>query len=80
MRYNTSNTSLTRERTETLCKFLKQQAAPEVDIEYFDGNPLNYHFVMALFFEVVETKIDDFMGRVINYTVGEPKELMKHCI
>ena len=75
-------TSSTREPTDILCKLL-QQAAPEVDIEYFDGNPLNYHYFMALFSEVVEAKIDAPRGRLtrlIKYTVGEPKELMKHCI
>ena len=49
----------------------------------FDGNPLNYHYFMALFSEVVETKIEDPRGRLtrlLKYTVGEAKELIKHCI
>ena len=33
--------------SETLCKLLKLQAAPEVDMEPFDGNVLNYHHFMA---------------------------------
>ena len=41
-----------------LCKLLQQQEAPELDI-YFDGNRLDYHLFMALFCEVVETKIED---------------------
>ena len=44
---------------------------------------MNYHYFVALFSEVVETKIDDPRGRLtrlIKYTVGEPKELTKHCI
>ena len=76
-------TSSTREPSDILYKLLQQQAAPEVDIEYFDGNPLNYHYFMALFSEVVETKIDDPRGRLTRltkYTMGEPKELIKHCI
>ena len=76
-------TSSTREPTDILCKLLQQQAAPEVDIEYFDDNPWNYHYFMALFSEVVETKIDDPRGRLtrlIKYAVGEPKELIKRCI
>ena len=44
-------TSSTREPSDILYKLLQQQAAPEVDIEYFDGNPLNYHYFMALFSE-----------------------------
>ena len=38
---------------------------------------------MALFCEVVETKIEDPRGRLtrlLKYTVGEAKELIKHCI
>ena len=48
-----------------LCKLLQQRAAPEVDIDCFEGNPLNYHYFMAFFFEVVETKIEDPIGRLI---------------
>ena len=76
-------TSSTRKPSDILCKLLQQQAAPELDIKYFDGKPLNYHYFMALFSEVVETKIDDPRGgltRMIKYTMGEPKELIKHCI
>ena len=28
-------------RSIELCKLLQQQAAPDVDIDHFDGNPLN---------------------------------------
>ena len=28
--------------TEMICKLLQQKAAPHVDIEKFDGNPINY--------------------------------------
>ena len=54
-----------------------------MDIDCFDGNPLNCRCFMALFCEVVETKIEDPWGRLtrlIKYTVGEPKELIKNCI
>ena len=64
-----------------LCKLLT--AAPKVDMEPFDGNTLNYHYFVALFKEVVESKIDDLRGRLprlIKYTTGDAKELIKHCI
>ena len=39
---NLSDTiSLTREPLDILYKLLQQRAAPEVDIEYSDSNPLN---------------------------------------
>ena len=69
--------------SETLCKLLKLQAAPEVDMEPFDGNVLNYHHLMALFKEIVESKVEDSTGRLIRllkYTSGEAKELINHCI
>ena len=42
-----------------LCQLLRQQAAPEVHIDVFDGYPLNFKYFMALFKEVVENKIED---------------------
>ena len=69
--------------SDVLCKLLQLQAAPEVDMEQFDGNPLNYHYFMALFAEVVETKIEEPRGRLtrlIKFTTGEARELIKHCI
>ena len=72
-------TSSTREPSDILYKLLQQQAAPEVDTEYFDGNPLNF----SLFSEVEETKINNPRGRLtrlIKYTIGESKELIKDCI
>ena len=68
---------------EILSKLMKQQSAPEVDIDCFDGNPLNYWYFMAIFIEVVENRIDDPRGqliRLITYTKGEAKELVMNCI
>ena len=69
--------------SDALCKLLQLQAVPEVDLEQFDGSPLNHHYFMALFLEVVETKIDDPRGRLtglIKFTTEEARELIKHCI
>ena len=66
-----------------LCQLLKQQSAPEIDIDCFDGNPLNYRYFMAIFAEVVENRINDPRGcltRLIKYTKGEAKELVMNCI
>ena len=75
--------SIKETSSDALCKLLQQQAAPEVDTEQFDGNPLNYYYFMALFVEVVETKIEEPRGRLarlIKFTTGEARELIKHCI
>ena len=69
--------------SDALCKLLQLQAAPEEDMEQFAGIPLNYHYFMALFAEVVETKIEEPRGRLtrlIKFTTGEARELIKHCI
>ena len=60
--------------SEMLYKLLKLHAVPEVDMESFNQNTLNYHYFMALFKEVVESKIDDPRGRLarlIKYTTGD---------
>ena len=69
--------------SDMLSKLLRLQPAPDVDIEIFDGNVLNYHYFMALFREVVESKVDDSRGKLIKlikYTSGDARELIKHCI
>ena len=43
--------------TEMICKLLQQQAAPHVDIEKFDDNPINYQYFTSIFKEVVEARI-----------------------
>ena len=68
---------------DILCQLLKQQSAPDVDIEVFDGNLLNFKYFTSIFKEVVESKIEDPRGRLtrlIRYTSGEAKELVKNCI
>ena len=56
---------------------------PDVDIETFDGDVLNYHYFIALFREVVESEVDsprEKLTRLIKYTSGDARELIKHCI
>ena len=37
---------------EMMCRMLKQQSAPEIEIDIFDGNPMEFHYFMAVFKEV----------------------------
>ena len=54
---NNENRSATNSRvsaddtTNVLCQLLKQQAAPDVEINTFDGKPLSYFYFMTLFKE-----------------------------
>ena len=71
------------EMAQMINKLLWKQAAPEVDIDVFTGDPTKYHYFLAVFKEVVEKKIGDARGRLtrlIKYIDGEPKEMIKHCI
>ena len=66
-----------------VCELLRQQSAPELDIDIFDGNPMEFHYFMVVFKEVVEKKVTDSRGRLtclINFTKGEAKETAKNCI
>ena len=47
-----------------LCRLIKEQSAPDVGIEEFDGNPLNFSYFRSMFRETVEKKIDDPQGRL----------------
>ena len=43
--------------TGMMCERLQQQAAPDLEIDIFDGNPMDFHYFMAIFKEVVENKV-----------------------
>ena len=68
---------------EILSKLIREQSTPQVDMEPFEGNPLDFTNFMSMFQESVEEKIDDPRGRLtrlIKYTRREPRELVKHFI
>ena len=69
--------------TEIFCKLVKQQSVPDVDLNVFDGNPLEYHYFMTLFHKIVERRLDDHkrkLAHLIKYTTGDAKEIIKHCV
>ena len=62
---------------------IEQQAAPDVEMETFDDNPLEYHHFIELFIEVVEKWIQDPKGRLLKllkYTRRETRHMIKHCL
>ena len=66
-----------------MCELLRQQAAPELEINIFDGNLMDFNYFMAVFKEVVENKVTDPRGwltHLIKFTKGEAKEIAKNCI
>ena len=79
----THNREASQSITELMCKLLHQQNAPELDIDTFDGDPMGFHYFMAIFHEVVERKVDDAWGRLtrlIKFTKREAREMVKACI
>jgi len=62
-----------------LDKLVKQQTAPDIDLETFDGDPMKIDYCIAVFKKVVEPNIDFPKGRLLRllkYTKGEAKKTM----
>ena len=57
---------LTSEMPQMMSKLLRQQAAPEVDIDAFIGDPTEYHYFLA-----VLEKIDDARSRLTRLIICE---------
>ena len=85
---NTSRTIRSRDDeerkgvSEMIWKLLQYQGAPEVEIEKFNGNPLEYQYFVSMFNQVVEKKVSDQTGkltRLLKFTGAEAKELIKRC-
>ena len=55
---------------------------PKVELDKFDGNPLDYQSFIAIFDEIVDSKIDDDnvkLTRLLQYTSGSAKDAIKNC-
>ena len=66
-----------------MCNLLLHQTSPDVELDKFKGDPLEYHYFMSVFTEAVEKKFSNPHGRLVNLlklTEGEAKETIKHCI
>ena len=50
--------------SNTISNLLKLQSAPEISIDTFGGDPLEFKYFMATFEEVIESKIDEARGRL----------------
>ena len=83
----TSNKKLPRAQVysvnEMMCQLLNQQPAPEIEIDIFDGNSMEFHCFMPVFKEVVEKRVDDKREKLtclIKYAKGDDKDMAKNCI
>ena len=62
--------------TEILCKLVTQQSVADVDLDLFDGSPLEYHYFMKLFHEIAEKRIYDHRGK-LNCLINTLMEMQK---
>ncbi len=79
---NTEVTNLMR-LNELMVQTLKLQAAPKVEIDIFRGEPLEYTYFIENFKDVVENLVDNprqRLVRLLKYTEGDAKDLIKHCV
>ena len=66
-----------------LSEIVKLQAAPEVKIDSFSGDPLEFTYFIQNFKDIIESTVDSQSGglnRLIKYTKGEAKELIKQAL
>ena len=69
--------------TSMICHLLKLQSTPDLNLDVFDENSLEYHNFMTLSHELVEKRIDNPKGRLtrlIRYTKGYHKDMIQHCL
>ena len=66
-----------------MCQLLKQQSAPDIDIDIFSSNLVDFNYFMAVFSEIVENKVDgrkEKVTQLIKYTTSDAKETLENCI
>ena len=66
-----------------MMKLMKSQSAPDIKIDDFGGDALEYSYFVSNFKDMVENNVDDQKGRLnrlIQCTKGEAKELIRHCV
>ena len=66
-----------------MSNIFKELRAPNVQLDPFSGNSIDFPFFMANFTQAIEEKVRDDKGRLqrpIQFTDGPAKELAKSCI
>ena len=69
--------------SNAMVQMMKRQAAPEVEIDSFSGDALEYSYFISTFKDMVETVLDDpraRLNRLLKFTTGDAKDLIKHCV
>ena len=64
-------------------ELLREQAAPELETDISDGNPMDIHYFIGVFKEVVENKVTDsrwWLTYLIKFMKAEAKEIANNSI
>ena len=66
---------------EQQCKLVASLNMPKVELQTFDGNPLQYWSFMRLFQTTVSSDLDDTskLTRLLQYTTGKAKRAIQGC-
>jgi len=70
-------------QVDQLTELVTRLQAPDIELDTFNGDPLEFLFFITTFAEAVETKIKDQRGRLtrlLKYLTGEPKDLVSSCV
>ena len=81
--HNVTKTNDLVEFGQLMIEMMQQNSAPDVKLDEFNGNILEYEYFKANFKEEVEKKIKDQRGRLtrlLQCTGGEAKEYIKGCV
>ena len=68
---------------EQMTSLIQTLQLPELEIDMFRGNPLDFWFFMTFFAEAVERRASDPRSRLVRllkYLSDEPKDLIQSCI
>lgn len=71
-----------RDVTDGILNALTKMQLPKVEIQPFEGDPLQYYSFMMVFTETVEQVIDDkraCLTRLLQYTTGRAHDAIKNC-
>ena len=75
--------SAATELSKAVIDMMVQSSAPDVTLDDFSGNILEFDYFKANFKEMVENKVKDQRGRLtrlLQYTSGDAKDLIKGCV
>ena len=66
-----------------MCDLINLMNIPTVEIDMYDGNPMDYQAFITIFDELIDSKLGDpqlKLTRLLQYTTGAAKSAIKNCV